>query len=1751
MAEETPQFTVSSLEPEVRALWKGRRLPPPGGVLGPKDGPLVRQLEGTVGPGDPPEMVAHRAVTADVDARHLLLSGRGVAGTLRFEPRSSAGETERIGPLLESLGVWTGGAADRPWDAADRHAGVQAIVARLAHREILAARDGPLRLCLSCRVPRTPERIIYQKEVGDTFLVRFPLQGTDPPVDALVWVDAPWRLLGASALLVHPDVPYAVVEYRHKGASALLLASHGSLARLRAWLPEVELEVREERPGREWVGRVYSYPLRHEFPIGGSLDPPAGTVQADVEVGDTGTGIVPLVPGHGPTDAEIADRLGIAGWPLLTPRGLLDPTLMHKYAGLDVETANEFVARDLAESGAVLARLRVVRGVPYCALCGHRMVWTPGRAWCLEPARLPPEQRERYGRLLPNDRPLAQIEISRWPVSETTASTDPEAVALLECARCERLESPEGPIECPCGGTRRRIARRLLPSVAGAFVAWARQDPLPRADAVRIYANERRRVPALVHQLTAMSGIDGVGAEVGLTLVPTVARIDLAALLARHGADAARAAFVRTAGAGGSTTTFEERCGQEAARFALLYEQAAAIVAQCPPETLREGSRPPDAAARDLEVEDRAILARWARSHLRVLAAYDRWEPAAAHRQLFRFLERELPRYLEMTRPRLASPGTPATKRAALRTLAYLFRSAAVALAPIAPFTAEAIHRRLLAESRSLFETTDLAADRGLASDDLSAAWDRWETVIDAADGFRRSRQLAPETALPLVAIVLPDEESAGRLRADRATLERLARIARLEVTSPQVPWTARQLRLVPVEAEIQRAYPSLASQIVHLLERMPPRRSTDAPGKELTVFVHGVPRTITPEMVSMVDTLPDGFAPTPFGPGEMYVRSTGPAAGVASPPPLSPDAYWLVRRVRRRLAGTPAPDGTARVAIVVALDPLAAELKDKAAPIAEYLGLQELRVVGASSEAAPLGHVEGRTRTGAHWSVSLPGVPGRRRTPKRRTVRSNGRRVPPPREAEATGEVDYADEKVIAREESIRELGRELDLLLAAPILGPAKVTIAWDAGLHSIDDYQQAPFERIEQIAGFGRPVASSLWARFGRPVPPAPARRANAPLARPPAQTRPRAMVPSPPARESSLLAAVEPPPLLTPPEAAPEPLPPAEPSQLPAVIPGEPVLPAIPSSPDRTSDSALPAPVPAPAEVPEESSEEVTAPPAETTGGDSLPEPDEPAVPAAAPPTEAMAPDERPTDAPDTTEAIAMEPSPEPELDAAGPAPLAPEVPVAPASETPPPLDTLPSEATAAAPTTDVEGPVNAPPEAPEGSIESPPAASEAAPGEAPATEPEPIPALDEDDSAGPTPSVEAPIGEVGSSSPGSEPSVEPAVRGEVPERSELPTVEAPTPTEPGVGVPAGTEESTALAPAPELPPVDAVSVPPEPSAEAPAVPEVDAGETRPVEPTPEAQENRVEPVSEILPDDEERTSPASEELPATPEVVEASGSPAEEIAARKEESPAPPEAPLSAALEVPSDAGPQPPAETANEAGPVGPIPELPPASPEPSPLPTPSSELVPPLAPVVPEVTPDLATAPPPVQSPAPPTPVETAPVPAPPPPPPPPCGVEFDYSSALFMALQPFLDATAAGHKGIAIVRELPERIRVHIGPRPVEVFWMTNLDRPRSLRPSDLGALAQRVHRALDDDGVTAIFLEGVEYLVGVHGVERVSAFLREIDADARERIARVWVHITPSLISPADLDRLVGAVAPSSGSSSDAGAPEPSSQ
>ena len=1663
-------------------MWAAQRLPPATGLVGPAEGPVVHQFEGAFAPLEAGMLAVQRAVAADVDARAMILTGRRASGLLRQEASTSATPTPKLGELLVSLGVWVGGPEGRGWDDDPRRPEVQRIAGRLAHMGAIAVRDVSLRICPACAMARSPEMLVYREEDGQTLLVRFPFSTGDRPVSALVWTDAAWRLLGTSVLMVHPDLPYVIARYQRRGSEEFVFTSKSSLARIREWLPGADFEVVEEHPGRHWEGQAYLHPLRHEFPMGGSMDPPAGTIVAVADVSDSGTGVVPLVPGHGGTDTQIADRLGVPGWPLVTPKGRFDVLIVHKYAGLELESATEFAERDLAEGGAIFARLQVRRGVPHCARCGTALIWAPGRAWCLEPSRLPADKVSVYRSLLPNDRPIEQLEAVPWPVSEPQRSEDPLAIALLECTSCDRLEAPGLESQrCTCGGRRRSVRRRLLPAFDAAVSAWGSADPFPSADSVRLYVSERRRAPALVHHIAAMSGVVGTPGEVRLSVLPTVPEADFSALLAAHGADAVRCALVRAQASEGATATFSERCAQESRRLEAFWRVTRDVLARIETGSLSTYRQPIVSSLGELEPEDRALLARFERMRIQCLVDFDRSAPGLVHRRLLQFVENDLDLYRRWVAPRLAADGPVVSKRAALRTLVHTVRGATLLLGPIAPFLAESVHRALNRGGASLFEEAALGVDRSLLDENRTKSWDRWVTIVRSVERTRRRAGVPGGVELPMIVLQVDSDAVGAELRAEAPTIARLVRAAKVEVGSPAGPWSGRRRQLRPRESEIQRVYASRATQIIHLLKRMPERKSVDLGSPQgFTVVLNGQPTQILPSMVEWVETLPERFVPSPWGGGEMYLElPSSSLAGPPAPPPLSPDGFRLVGRVAQRLRSRPAASQPA--VIVAATGGLAAELAAVAVPLAKYLDVSEFRVVDSDDELPRSGRGYGRTKGGQGWSFHISGLPPASPKRKVRPGHVRGARLRP---AFAPGELappvtDFAAEDRVAREASVRSLGEDLDRILGAPLLGPAKVGLAWEAGLRSVDSYREAPWADLAALPGFGPPLATALVTKFGGtvPAPPPRVRRPTADATHGHGSSEARR--PAPEAGSPSVPATSSPP--------APETAPP--------------------------SSMARAAPTPGPV----------------TT--DSGPEPA--AVEGVAEPPPPLAP----------VEPVAGPPAAEIEVESSGPLSdtdrepsVGPEPPVSSRSE------------------------VEIPPEPPESGAEAEIAEIPPAPAEIPLPEENPPsvesgrpddPALDEEPMVGRAvspadvePALESPTTAPPESAPPVPGPTVPLGEAESPTAGdglEAPTIPEAVPPAVATGPRDELTEGAPTAPTfPASPPNES----PEVSAGSPTarstVPDASQSGPAPIPPTPGVSEPEVQTEAAIPePLGPVATSPPADETPGPPPPEEAAASEPTEttpVPIESSDSPVPP-----AVHEPPA------PDETGDGAAHAAGPPDIP-APPEPSPemLPTepprvpdrvppapdvpaaPELEHTPPMM-VEPTVAPELAASASPVTGSV----SEAAPpVEFPSPPPTPTGGLDVTFGPSYLPALERFLEATAAGHRGICIVRDSPERVRAYIGSRPVELRWLSNIGRGATLKPNDLEGLAAFLAHAVSEGQVTAFFLEGVEYLIRIHGLEKVVERLSEFDREAKEHSARVWVPLNPKLLSPAELERL-GAV------------------
>jgi hypothetical protein len=156
--------------------------------------------------------------------------------------------------------------------------------------------------------------------------------------------------------------------------------------------------------------------------------------------------------------------------------------------------------------------------------------------------------------------------------------------------------------------------------------------------------------------------------------------------------------------------------------------------------------------------------------------------------------------------------------------------------------------------------------------------------------------------------------------------------------------------------------------------------------------------------------------------------------------------------------------------------------------------------------------------------------------------------------------------------------------------------------------------------------------------------------------------------------------------------------------------------------------------------------------------------------------------------------------------------------------------------------------------------------------------------------------------------------------------------------------------------------------------------------------------------------------------------------------------------------------------------------------------------------------------------------PIDAVPAVPEPPPPAPAAGIDLQVGLTYIPPLERFLEATAAGHQGICVVRDSPERVRAYIGSRPVEIRWLTNIGRGPTLKPTDLDGLSAFLSHAISNGQVTAFFLEGVEYLVRLHGIGRVLERMIALDQLAREHSARIWLPLNPKLLSAPELDRFV---------------------
>jgi hypothetical protein len=1083
-------FDAGAAESEARRYWNERGWtdgPPPRGER-PRGaihlflGAVDRLVSGS-GVG------FRTALFADVVARAAMPAGRDPRGTLLLRHPPGDPAFAEADATRKEWALWATPVTSTTVEPALRPR-VQQMLSRLAEARVLVARDVPMRVCPRCRSPRTPERLVYREEAGPAYLVRVPLAGRDPPASLLVWTDAAWKLLGTSAILVRPDVPYVLARFRREGTEERIVLAKSAVDRLRSWLPGGEVEILEEKPGSAWAGEAYRHPLAVECPALANLAPPAGTVLASPEVTDTGTGVVSVTPAHGAADAAAARALGLPGWQVITSGGQLEGEVGHKYRGLPVADAEAFIVRDLGDWGYLFAELRVRRGVPHCGACGTPVLWLPARAWCLEPGRLDAETLALYARLLPHDPVPSWTDSVPWPASEAATNDDADAPVLLECPRCERMAGPSAARACPCGGARAETRRRLLENLHEALLRWARETPFPREDSAWLVVPEHRRASALLHHLAGQFAAEALPAETRLFSVPFRPETtpSSAPVVDR---DAVRLSLFHresevASGSSGPSRSDARRLGRLRSVLADVAARNAAL-----PAGPSSASAPGDGRT-DLALdEDRALLSRLERMRSGVRSDLDAGRFDRAKERLDRFFDKEVrARHRALPRAPVAAAGAPDAALATIRTL----REASIAFlglaAPFCPFLAEALAQRLTNDRTSVFERAAGPPRPDRIDAEAEGRVDRAEQLRLAIRFGRQAAGLAPGVAATRAVLVFDDEPEAARWRAIEPLLARTTGIPTVEVASPDHPWRERIVEARPNLEEIQRAYPTYAGRVAALLSQLSGRKIRDGlAAQSLSVYLEGRPVPVTPGMVEIREALPPGWLTLPWVHGEICLECPADSMPAARPAwvGLSFDAYRLVEEIDARLAPRGASENSPDV-LVAAPPGLEAELASHRATIVRGLRLRRFDIERDGRRYPPTETILGRTRRGERYAIWIPG------RPLRPIARDDGhardRRARPGEETLLRGQ--RLDEEIarenaeLARADQIRSLADALTTAFGRPLLGPAKVAAAWDLGLRSLDDLRGAAPTLVASIPGVDRHLAREVLERLGAPVP-----------------------------------------------------------------------------------------------------------------------------------------------------------------------------------------------------------------------------------------------------------------------------------------------------------------------------------------------------------------------------------------------------------------------------------------------------------------------------------------------------------------------------------------------------------------------------------------------------------------------------------------------------------------------------------------
>jgi isoleucyl-tRNA synthetase len=818
-------------------------------------------------------------------------------------------------------------------------------IKRAFEQNLLTRAQRVLTWCPRCETALAEAEVEYWDETDHSIYVRFPVKDKENEY-ILIWTTTPWTLPADVAVTVHPDFKYVRAKFRKGDSEEILILVENRLDDVKEIGQYDDYEILEKIDGQDLEGVKYVHPLLEEVPFQQTAEGyyVHSVILADY-VTDDMTGCVHTAPGHGPDDFETGLRYELPIFCPIDEAGVFTEE-GGKYAGKFTKDTDLQIIQELWDKGLMLWNGEVTHRYGHCWRCKTPITYRATKQWFLKVTELREKMLEEIMRIrwVPDwagsSRQYLWVENTRdWCISRQRYWGIP--LPIWMCDDCNELvvlggsnelEGQDGyepgmdlhrpwidkvKISCTkCGKKIPRVVDVMDVWFDSAVCSWAQLGyPQKNEEFKRWWpcnwiteAHDQTRgwfysqlgasviaFDKIPYEAVLMHGwaLDKEGKPMSKSAGNAVDPLEITS---KYGNDAFRFYFLR-ASAPWEDIPFNETGVSNANRMLNILWNVYLFSTTYMSLDKYDPSKNTYAELSDkFSAEDRWLYSALETLKRLVTADFQNYDMHKICRALEHFINEDLSRwYIRLIRDRLWIESEDIQKLTAYRTIYDVLLDLAKLMAPITPHISEEIYRNLDGSKTTIHATDWPTLDESKINPSLE---EQMTVIRDLVEAVFSSRQKANiKLRWPCSRIIISAED----LKVQQAAKE-LESILRdqsntksVEILPPGEVWGEAQMEMVPQFKVLGPAFKNKANAIADALKKQDPERvkaALDAGNYELEL--EGEKVQITPEMVKMVQQLPEHIIGSQFAGGLLYIDTE-------LTPELKAEAYAreLVRRIQ------------------------------------------------------------------------------------------------------------------------------------------------------------------------------------------------------------------------------------------------------------------------------------------------------------------------------------------------------------------------------------------------------------------------------------------------------------------------------------------------------------------------------------------------------------------------------------------------------------------------------------------------------------------------------------------------------------------------------------------------------------------------------------------------------------------------------------------------------------------------------------